>query len=98
MAGFCGPGSVMLLGLVALIAPCGGSSGLPKEIAAFSGAAVAAVMVAAVTTPPTAVAANTSRLDITLSTPLGWTGGAHAASFVRHSLHIPSLRPDQNRD
>src|ERR1700737_3000271 len=64
MAGFCGPGSVMLLGLVALIAPCGGSSGLPKEIAAFSGAAVAAVMVAAVTAPPTAVAANTSRLDI----------------------------------
>src|ERR1700737_3049928 len=51
MAGICGPGSVMLLGLVALIAPCGGSSGLPKEIAAFSGAAVAAVMVAAVTTP-----------------------------------------------
>src|SRR6202040_3668879 len=73
MAGFCGPGSVMLLGLVALIAPCGGSSGLPKEIAAFSGAAVAAVMVAAVTTPPTAVAANTSRLDIMLYAPLGWT-------------------------
>src|SRR6266852_275509 len=64
IAGFCGPGSAMLLGLVALIAPCGGSSGLPKDIAAFSGAAVAAVMVAAATTPPTAVAANTSRLEI----------------------------------
>src|SRR5712692_6078738 len=43
MARLCGPGSVMLLGFVALIAPCGGSSGLPKETAAFSGAAVAAV-------------------------------------------------------
>jgi len=30
-------------------APCGGSFGLPKEIFAFSGAALAAVMVAAVT-------------------------------------------------
>src|SRR6266436_5595525 len=64
MAGFCGPGSVMLLGFLPLIAPCGGSSGLPKEIAAFCGAAVAPVMVAAVTAPPTAVAANMSRLDI----------------------------------
>src|SRR6476659_8762699 len=64
IAGFCGPGSVMLLGFVALIAPCGGSSGLPNEIAAFSGAALAAVMVAAVMTAPAAVAANASRLDI----------------------------------
>src|SRR5437879_8378070 len=82
MAGFCGPGSVMLLGLMALIAPCGGSSGLPKQIAAFSGAAVAAVMVAAVTTPPTAVAANTSRLDIMLSTP--WVGRAEPVLQVSY--------------
>src|ERR1700739_1778057 len=74
MAGFCGPGSVMLLGLVALIAPCGGSAGLPRDIAAFSEAAVASFMVAAVTTPPTAVAVSTSRLDIMLSTP--WIGRA----------------------
>src|SRR5215468_314011 len=67
IAGFCGPGSVMLLGLVALTAPCGGSSGLPKEIAAFSGAAAAAVA-AAVTTPAAAVVASTSRLDIILAT------------------------------
>ena len=64
MAGFCGPGSAMLLGFVALTAPCSGSSGLPKEIAAFSGAAVAAV--GAVTTPAAAVVTNTSRLDIIL--------------------------------
>src|ERR1700722_3188773 len=64
MAGFCGPGSVALLGLTPLMAPCGGSSGFPKEIGAFSGAALAAFIAAAVTTPPTAVAANMSRLDI----------------------------------
>jgi hypothetical protein len=63
MAGFCGPGSVVLRRFVALIAPCGGSSGLPKEIAAFSGAGAAAVA-AAVATPAAAVVANTSRLDI----------------------------------
>jgi hypothetical protein len=63
MAGFCGPGSVMLLGFLALIAPCGGSFGLPKEIAAFTGVALAEVMVAAVTAPP-AVAASASRLEI----------------------------------
>src|SRR5882757_9500336 len=80
MAGFCGPGSVMLLGFLALIAPCGGSFGLPKEISDFTGAALAVVMVAAVTIPPTAVAANTSRLEIMLSTPLVWTGGARASS------------------
>src|SRR6266851_1060713 len=68
MARLCGPGSVTLLGFVALIAPCGGSSGLPKETAAFSGAPMAAV--AAVTTLAAAVVANTSRLDTILSTPV----------------------------
>src|SRR6266403_2643339 len=63
MAGFCGPGSLMLLGFLALIAPCGGSFGLPKLISLFTGAAFAVVIVAAVTTPPTAVAANMSRLE-----------------------------------
>ncbi len=61
MARFCGPGSLMLLGFLALIAPCGGSFGLPKVI--FTGAAFAVVIVAAVTTPPAAVAANMSRLE-----------------------------------
>src|SRR3954447_22899795 len=32
-SGFCGPGSVRLPGLLALTAPCGGSSGLPKVAA-----------------------------------------------------------------
>src|SRR5882757_11479585 len=64
IAGFCGPGSVMLLGLVALIAPCGGSFGLPKAIGCFTGVALAVVMDTAVATPPKAVAASTSRLDI----------------------------------
>src|SRR5258707_6462026 len=73
MAGFCGPGSAMLLGFVALTAPCSGSSGLPKEIAAFSGAAVAAV--GAVTTPAAAVVTNTSRLDIILVYSFGLNEG-----------------------
>src|SRR5258708_25590660 len=63
MAGFCGPGSVTLLGFLALTAPCGGSFGLPKVISLFTGVASAVVIVAAVTTPPTAVAANMSRLE-----------------------------------
>ena len=70
MAGFCGPGSVMLLGFLALMAPCGGSFGLPKLMSLLIGvpsAAVAAfaavVIVAAVNAPPTAVAANMSRLE-----------------------------------
>src|SRR6516225_2588014 len=54
-AGLRGPGSVTLAGLVALMAPCGGSSGLPK---------VAAWALAAVAIAPVAVATNTSRLDI----------------------------------
>src|ERR1700678_2004647 len=72
IAGFCGPGSVALLGLTPLMAPCGGSSGLPKAIGAFSGAAVAVFMGAAGTTPPTAVAANMSRLDIMVHYSCGW--------------------------
>src|SRR6202051_1027586 len=64
IAGFCGPGSVTLLGFLALIAPCGGSFGLPKLISLFNGVAGSAVViVAAVTTPPTAVAANMSRRE-----------------------------------
>src|SRR5438270_10075348 len=64
MAGFCGPGSLMLLGFLALMAPCGGSFGLPKLISLFTGVASAAVViVAAVIAPPTAVAANISRLS-----------------------------------
>jgi len=72
MAGFCGPGSVMLLGFVALIAPWGGSSGLPKETAGFSGAAAAAVA-AAVTTPAATVVDNASRLDIISLLLVVWT-------------------------
>src|SRR5258708_31837573 len=67
MAGFCGPGSEMLLGFLALMAPCGGSFGLPKLISLFTGvitgSAFAPVIVAAVTTPPAAVVANISRLE-----------------------------------
>jgi hypothetical protein len=63
IAGFCGPGSLTLLGFLALIAPYGVSFGLPKLISLFTGVASAVVIVAAVTTPPTAVAANISRLE-----------------------------------
>src|SRR3978361_2029484 len=63
IAGFCGPGSLTLLGFFALIAPCGGSFGLPKVISLFIGVASAVVIVAAVIAPPTAVAANMLRLE-----------------------------------
>src|SRR6267378_3984138 len=63
MAGFCGPGSLMLLGFLALIAPCGGSFGLPKVISLFTGVAFAVVMVAAATPPAAVAAANMSRLE-----------------------------------
>src|ERR1700755_1086957 len=64
MAGFCGPGSLMLLGFLALMAPWGGSLGLPKLISLFTGvSASAVVIVAAVTKPPAAVAASMSRLE-----------------------------------
>jgi hypothetical protein len=63
IAGFCGPGSMTLLGFLAFIAPCGGSFGLPKLISLFTGVALAVVIVAAVIAPPTAVAANISRLE-----------------------------------
>src|SRR5258706_577827 len=83
----------MLLGFVALIAPWGGSSGLPKETAAFSGAAAAAVA-AAVTTPAATVVANASRLDIILATPRGLddvTRGAVFRSTAAGPLgHAPS--------
>src|ERR1700726_340121 len=51
MAGFCGPGSLMLRGFLALIAPCGGSLGLPKAISLFTGVASAVVIVPAVIAP-----------------------------------------------
>src|SRR5260370_9210041 len=61
MAGLCGPGSARLPGPLALIAPCGGRSGLPKE------AARAAV---AVMTAPAADTASISRLENMIITPL----------------------------
>src|SRR5882757_195263 len=54
MASFCGPGSRRAPGVLALIAPCGGWSGLPNE------AALAAL---AVITAPAADTASISRLE-----------------------------------
>src|SRR6516162_852992 len=61
-AGFCGPGSVRFPGPLALMAPCGGSSGFPNE-AAFA----ADIVMAA----PTADAANSFRLENINRSPLG---------------------------
>src|ERR1700704_6225028 len=61
MAGLCGPGSARFPGPLALIAPCGGRSGLPKE------AARAAV---AVMTAPAADTASMSRHENMIITPL----------------------------
>src|ERR1700756_4372689 len=74
IAGFCGPGSLTLLGFFALIAPCGGSFGLPKLMSAFTGvsgigAASAVAIVAAVAAPAAAVAANMSRLEKIIVAP-----------------------------
>src|SRR6478609_8660477 len=59
-AGFCGPGSVRLPGLLALIAPCGGSSGLPKVAACAPEPAMAA---------PAADMASKSRRENILGSP-----------------------------
>src|SRR3954468_12306920 len=40
MMGFCGPGSLRLFGPLALIAPCGGRSGLPNVAACADAAAL----------------------------------------------------------
>src|SRR5438309_12082496 len=74
MAGFCGPGSVMLRGFWALIAPCGGRSGLPK-VCAFTRAAAPA------SRPPAADAASRARRDndtIWLASGCGNVGGMFA--------------------
>src|ERR1700686_4104438 len=54
IASLCGPGSLRFPGALALIAPCGGWSGLPKE---------AARAAPAVITAPAADTASTSRLE-----------------------------------
>src|SRR5919204_1986923 len=54
IASLCGPGSLRFPGALALIAPCGGSSGLPKE---------AACAAFAVITAPAADTASISRLE-----------------------------------
>ncbi|WP_308163617.1 hypothetical protein [Bradyrhizobium sp. SRL28] len=78
-------------GFFALIAPCGGSFGLPKVISLFTGAAFAVVIVAAVVAPPTAVAANMSRLENIDCSPL-WqneeNGGDSRGLFLRHYIKI----------
>src|SRR5450631_1213027 len=56
IAGFCGPGSVRLAGLpLVLMAPCGGSSGFPKD--------AARAVVAAAAIAPAAVPLNIFRLE-----------------------------------
>src|ERR1700754_3626570 len=87
MAGFCGPGSVTLLGFVAFTAPCGGSSGLPKVMSLFTGAAFAGVIAAAVTTPPTAAAANASPL-VNIFTPFLYDGRSRPVGLK--NLFCPS--------
>src|ERR1700758_4169586 len=71
MAGFCGPGSMTLLGFLALMAPCGGSFGLPKEISLFTGGvASAGFIVATVPRPPASVAPNMSGLENIVVSPM----------------------------
>src|ERR1700674_2479973 len=79
----------MLAGFLALIAPCGGSSGLPK---------VAARAVEALITAPAAVTANISRLDIIAHHSSRMDGRSPCAKVRMTFVHTPSLRPDQNRN
>src|ERR1700739_378035 len=86
IAGVCGPGSMTLLGFLALIAPCGGSFGLPKLMSLFTGvesaaASAAVVIVAAVKAPPTAVAANISRRENIVVPPMEKCGYAKCAQL-----------------
>src|SRR6266404_753159 len=60
-ASLCGPGSLRFPGPLALMAPCGGWSGLPNE------AALAAL---AVITAPAADTANISRLENMITAPV----------------------------
>jgi hypothetical protein len=67
MAGFCGPGSLTLLGYLELIGALRRivriAEGDITLTGATSGVAFAVVIVAAVTTPPAAVAASMPRLE-----------------------------------
>jgi hypothetical protein len=65
--GSCGPGSVTLAGFLPLIAPCGGSSGLPKEPARAAVADIAA---------PAAAVTMTSRLENIALSPFIYDGRA----------------------
>src|ERR1700755_1334338 len=76
--GFCGPGSVRFPGPLALIAPCGGSSGLPNEPAFAADTVIAA---------PMADAANKSRLENMVISPRKLKGrcrGDHAGHGPFH--------------
>src|SRR6266446_8596784 len=64
IAGLCGPGSVRLAGFVALIAPCGGSSGLPNE------AARAVERTDAAASPPAPAPSRPRLVTSTMLTPL----------------------------
>src|SRR5438445_10004994 len=61
IASLCGPGSLRFPGPLALIAPCGGRSGLPNE---------AARAAPAVMTAPAADTASTSRLENMITSPI----------------------------
>src|SRR5437660_3155658 len=86
IAGFCGPGSLVLLGFLALIAPCGGSFGLPKLISLFTGVASAVVIVAAAIAPGT------------VTSSFGWrqlrlTGGCRLFLFAEQR-RLPPVQVD----
>src|ERR1700735_3426997 len=81
-ASLCGPGSTRFPGPLALIAPCGGRSGLPKE------AARAAL---AVTIAPAAETASMSRLaNIYLSYPKLTSAPEKYVSDYREPLNLRS--------
>src|SRR5579863_2123521 len=82
ITGFCGPGSVRFSGPFALIAPCAGSSGLPKD------AALAADTVAATPSPDTA---RRFRLEI-----MSLSCDCCYSVVVRHSALLKAREPSDD--
>src|ERR1700722_9854941 len=75
IASLCGPGSLRFPGPLALMAPCAGWSGLPKD---------AACEVLVVITAPAADTASTSRLDSMLALPINLPRTREKYAFKYH--------------
>src|ERR1700752_1211239 len=89
IAGLCGPGSARLAGFVALTAPCGGVSGLPKPCArALEGTDVAARLPTPAAAPPSSLRRATSTMATSIEALLSL--GASASDRSSRLRQIPT--------